>query len=357
MTTPSTTSGTSTPAPLSFVATLTDQRLTTFLAAERTRWAELDPDLDLALGELDRFCRDGGKRVRPAFAYWTYLGASGNAEDASILDLCAGLELLHAFALLHDDVMDGSDLRRHHETVHVAAARRHRESAWRGESRRFGEGVAILLGDLALTYADQLMSPLDAATRSVYSELKTELMVGQYMDLVSAARGDVDGDRGRRIVLYKSAKYTVERPMHLGAALAGRFDDLAEPLTRVGLPLGEAFQLRDDLLGVFGSEEAVGKPVGDDLREGEATRLLTFATERAEAAQLRELARVCADLDADTVERLCQIIEDTGARSTVERRIDELTDGALAELECIQMTGPARTALVELATYVGRRER
>ena len=344
------------PTALSDAAALTDQRLTTFFERELDRWAPLDTDLGPLLRELDRFCRDGGKRVRPAFAYWTFLGSGGRAEDSSIVDLCAGLELLHAFALLHDDVMDGSDMRRHHETAHVGAARRHRESGWRGEDRRFGEGVAILLGDLALTYADQLMGPLDRTTREVYSELKTELVVGQYLDLVSAARGDTDGDRGRRIVLYKSAKYTVERPMHLGAALAGRFDELSGPLSRVGIPLGEAFQLRDDLLGVFGSSTTVGKPVGDDLREGKATLLLTLATEHADATQLEQLSRVGGTLDEATVERICQIITETGARRMVEGRIDQLTDDALIELECIQVEGPARNALVELATYVGRRE-
>jgi len=344
------------PRSLTDAATLTDERLTTFFAQELARWGPLDADLGPLLHDLDRFCRDGGKRVRPAFAYWTFIGAGGRPEDSSIIDLCAGLELLHAFALLHDDVMDGSDMRRHNETAHVEAARRHRESAWRGEDRRFGEGVAILMGDLALTYADQLMGPLDRTTREVYAELKTELVVGQYLDLVSAARGDTDGERGRRIVLYKSAKYTVERPMHLGAALAGRFDELSEPLTRAGIPLGEAFQLRDDLLGLFADSTTVGKPVGDDLREGKATLLLTLATERADAAQREQLALIGGELDEDTVESLCQIIVDTGARRRVEQRIDELTDTALIELECIQMDGPARTALVELATYVGRRE-
>lgn len=358
MTTPTTAAPISpAPVPLRDAAALTDQRLTTFLADELTRWEAVDADLGPVLRELDRFCRDGGKRVRPAFAYWTYLGTGGEPEDPAIVDLCAGLELLHAFALLHDDVMDGSDTRRHHETAHITAARQHRESGWRGEPRRFGEGVAILLGDLALTYADHLMGQLDGTTRAVYSELKTELMVGQYLDLVSAARGDLDGERGRRIVLYKSAKYTVERPMHLGAALAGRYDELADELTAVGVPLGEAFQLRDDLLGVFASPTTVGKPVGDDLREGKATMLLTLATERADAAQREVLSGAGTDLDQEGVDRICQVIEDTGARAQVESRIDELTDSAISSLECIQMDGPGRRALVELAAYVGRRER
>ncbi|MEI7888501.1 MAG: polyprenyl synthetase family protein, partial [Actinomycetes bacterium] len=319
-------------------------------------WEAFDADLGPALGERDRFCGEGGKRVRPAFAYWTFLGAGGDPDNPWIIDLCAGLELLHAFALLHDDVMDGSDMRRHHQTVHIGAAEQHRNSHWRGEARRFGEGVAILLGDLALTYADQLMSPLDFDTRTIYSELKTELMVGQYLDLVSAARGDTDAERGRRIVLYKSAKYTVERPMHMGAALAGRSDQMTEPLSRVGLPLGEAFQLRDDLLGVFGSELTVGKPVGDDLREGKATLLLTLTMQLSNNAQKQELSKVGSQLSPESVDRLCEIITETGARSQVEQRIENLTTEALAALDAMQLTETARAALIELAAYVGMRD-
>lgn len=356
VTPPSIATETTSPAPLAFVAALTDARLKAFLTSEQRRWEAFDADLGPALGELDRFCGEGGKRVRPAFAYWTFLGAGGDPDNPWIIDLCAGLELLHAFALLHDDVMDGSDMRRHHQTVHIGAAEQHRNSHWRGEARRFGEGVAILLGDLALTYADQLMSPLDFDTRTIYSELKTELMVGQYLDLVSAARGDTDAERGRRIVLYKSAKYTVERPMHMGAALAGRADQMTEPLSRVGLPLGEAFQLRDDLLGVFGSELTVGKPVGDDLREGKATLLLTLTTELANPAQQAELAKVGSQLSAESVDRLCEIITETGARSQVEERIENLTTEALAALDAMQLTETARAALIELAAYVGMRD-
>jgi geranylgeranyl diphosphate synthase type I len=200
------------------------------------------------------------------------------------------------------------------------------------------------------------MSPLDFDTRNIYSELKTELMVGQYLDLVSAARGDTDIERGRRIVLYKSAKYTVERPMHMGAALAGKSSEMTEPLSRVGLPLGEAFQLRDDLLGVFGSERTVGKPVGDDLREGKATLLLTLATELANSAQQEELAKVGSELSTESVARLCEIITETGARTQVEQRIENLTNEALDALDQIHLTDTARAALIELAGYVGMRD-
>jgi len=271
------------PGHLAGVAALVDDRLERLFAAEHARWGGVDPDLQPPLSALARFCRDGGKRLRPAFCYWTFVGAGGDPGHGRLADVCAALELLHAFALIHDDVMDGSTMRRNHETVHVRFADVHRAGGWRGEARRFGEGVAVLLGDLAFVYADQLMERIPADAAAVYTELRLELTMGQYLDLLGAARGEVDETVARRIASYKSAKYTVERPLHLGAALAGRLDDLAAPLSAVGLPLGEAFQLRDDLLGVFGEQAVTGKPVGDDLREGKPTPLLALATARVRA--------------------------------------------------------------------------
>jgi geranylgeranyl diphosphate synthase type I len=253
--------------------------------------------------------------------------------------------------------MDGSDSRRHRETAHISAARRHRDNGWRGEPRRYGEGVAILLGDLALTLADRVMDRLDRASRAIYAELKSELVAGQYLDVLSAARGDLDVQRSRRILVYKSARYSVERPMQLGAATAGRLDDLVPAVSRVGAPLGEAFQLRDDVLGVFGSPDAVGKPVGDDLREGKATLLITLAADRADDVQRAELERLGTDLDDDAIERLSDVIRSTGALDLVERRIEELTDRALDELDRLPITEPARDGLAELAEFVGGRRR
>ena len=343
--------------PLSSVATLVDEHLAVLLGEERARWRAVDADLDDLIGTVSRFVLNGGKRIRPAFAYWTFIGAGGDPEDPAVLDLCSGLELLHAFALLHDDVMDGSDSRRHRATAHVSAARLHRDSGWRGEPRRYGEGVAILLGDLALALADRVLDRLDRRTRSIYGALKSELVAGQYLDLLSAARGDLDVERSRRILIYKSARYTVERPMELGAATAGRHDELIAAIGRIGGPLGEAFQLRDDVLGVFGSPDAVGKPVGDDLREGKATLLLSMAAARADAHERAELELVGTDLDDRAIERLSGIIRSTGALELVERRIEELTDRALDELARLDVTEPARAALTELAAFVGGRRR
>ncbi len=193
-----------------------------------------------------------------------------NNENGSIVDIGAAFELLHAFALIHDDVMDGSATRRRSPTIHVEFEGVHAAGDWRGEPRRFGEGVAILVGDLACVYADRLMVDAPPAARRIWNELKIELNVGQYLDVLGTARGGTDVASARRISRYKSGKYTIERPLHLGAALAGRGEELAASLSAYGDPLGEAFQLRDDILGTFGDSERTGKPVGRRPARGQA---------------------------------------------------------------------------------------
>jgi geranylgeranyl diphosphate synthase type I len=274
-----------------------------------------------------------------------------------VVDAGAAFELLQAFALVHDDVMDGSDTRRGARTAHLAYGDRHRAEAWRGEERRFGEGVAILLGDLAHVYADRLVPRSHPDVQVVWDELRTELNVGQYLDLVGTARGDVDHEAARRIARYKSGKYTIERPLHVGAALAGRFAELAGPLSAYGDPLGEAFQLRDDLLGAFGDEALTGKPVGDDLREGKPTPLLALATAAADPAQLEVLALVGApDLDGGRIATIQQVLHDTGAVVAVEASIDELTTRALDGLARADITPEAADALSALAAFVAWRD-
>ena len=345
------------PASLSIVARPVEDRLRDILDIERERWSRVDPQLLDPLDVLTRFVLDGGKRLRPAFCHWSFVGAGGAPDDPRIVDTGAAFELLHAFALIHDDVMDGSVLRRGEPTVHSEFTERHARSGWNGESRRFGEGVAILLGDLAEVYADRLMSSADSTTFEIWNELKIELNIGQFLDVIGAARGSVDVESARRIVRYKSGKYTIERPLHIGAALAGRLDRLAEPLSRYGEPLGDAFQLRDDVLGTFGDSDRTGKPVGDDLREGKPTPLLALALERATPAQLSDLERVgSTELDLDDIRAIQKVFIDTGALATIESDIASLTRTAIEALDEADINSEARNALAELARFVGDRD-
>lgn len=347
------------PPSLREVGVRVEGRLRAFLAAEKARWTEFDPALAAPIDALCQLVLAGGKRLRPAFCYWGFVAAGGDPADPVVVDAGAAFEMLQGFALLHDDVMDGSSIRRGHRTAHLEFAARHALAGWRGEARRFGEGVAILTGDLAFVYADQLLTETGStAALEVWNELRIELNVGQLLDMAGTARGVTDPLVARRIARYKSGRYTIERPLHVGAALAGGLDRVAAVLSAYGDPLGEAFQLRDDLLGAFGDSELTGKPVGDDLREGKPTMLLALAVKHwpASAQPLRE--RIGApDLSHGEIEQLQEVLAATGAKAAVEATIDELTEQAVGALRGGELRQEASEALTELAWFVAHRPR
>jgi geranylgeranyl diphosphate synthase type I len=346
------------PPSLADVGGRAEARIVTLLDAEVERWSAIDPQLGAPLVALRDLVVAGGKRLRPAFCHWAFVGAGGTPHDPLAVDAGAALELLHTFALVHDDIMDGSDRRRGLAAIHRQFISTHEAAAWRGEPRRFGEGAAILVGDFAFVYADMLVGDAPAAARRVFDELRVELCVGQYLDLVGTAGGGSDPVQAARIERYKSGKYTVERPLHLGAALAGRLDELAPALSAFGLPLGEAFQLRDDLLGVFGDAEVTGKPVGDDLREGKLTPLVACAAARADVDGARLLGLLGRpDISAADVAALQSFLVDCGAQEEVEVSIERLVGEALTALAEAPITDEARTALEELGTFVAWRDR
>lgn len=347
------------PASLNTIAERVEARLDALLRAETERWADLDADLREPMGAMHRFVMSGGKRLRPAFCHWGFVGAGGDPDDPAVVDAGAALELLHTFALIHDDVMDDSHLRRGSETVHRSFESLHARRGWRGEDRRFGEGVAILVGDLAFVYADRLLGDAPPAAWDVFTELRLEVNVGQYLDLLGTVRGGGGVEHARRIGQYKSGRYTVERPLHLGAALAGRLADLEGPLSAYGAPLGEAFQLRDDLLGAFGDSSATGKPVGDDLREGRPTALYAFAARSADGAAAKLLADRfgASDLTEAELAELQEVLEETGARRRVEEAVDSLVAEAVAAIGAAPVTAEARSELVDLARFVAARDR
>ena len=230
----------------------------------------------------------GGKRVRPAFAYWGWRAVADRPVDGDVLLLFSALELLHACALVHDDVIDDSATRRGLPTVHRQFADRHAEQGWRGSSEQFGLSAAILLGDLSLVWADDIVAtvdlPLDAHRRvqRVWSDIRTEVLGGQYLDIVAESSGAESIASAMNVNTYKTASYTVSRPLQLGAAAAADRPDVQEIFHELGTDLGVAFQLRDDVLGVFGDPAVTGKPSGDDLRSGKRTVLLAEAVERAD---------------------------------------------------------------------------
>jgi geranylgeranyl diphosphate synthase type I len=327
-----------------------------FLARQRPRLDAISIDLAPVADTLEAFLLDGGKRLRPAFAYWGWRGAGGEDSEA-IVAAAAALEWLQASALIHDDVMDGSDTRRGRPAVHRQFATLHRGEGWRGQPESFGTAAAILLGDFALIWADEMLNTSGLAPEAlrraqpVYDEMRTELMSGQYLDLLEQAMGGQSVERAMTVARYKSAKYTIERPLHLGAALAGADEEIVTAYSEYGLPLGEAFQLRDDVLGVFGDPAETGKPAGDDLREGKSTVLVAETFARASADQAAVVRRYLGDpaLSDEGVAELRQIITDTGALERTEHVIADLTERALRALDVPGLDPTAREVLHELA--------
>jgi geranylgeranyl diphosphate synthase, type I len=345
------------PARLSQIAARVESRIQAVLDAELQRWTQVDASLEAPLAALRQLVLAGGKRLRPAFCHWAFVGAGGDPDDPMVVDAGAALELLHTFALIHDDIMDGSITRRGLDATHVLFQNLHDEGHWHGERRRFGEGVGILVGDMAFVYADLLLRDAPGDALDVFTELRLEVNVGQYLDLIGTVRRDAGVDAARRICIYKSGRYTTERPLQLGAALAGRLAPLQDPLTAFGAPLGEAFQLRDDLLGVFGDTAVTGKPVGEDLREGKPTALYALAAAEADGAAAELLARRFGspDLAEHEITQLQEVLVATGAKDKVEARIAELLDESLRALGIAPLTTEAKDELEALAVYVAGR--
>ncbi|HET8659006.1 MAG TPA: polyprenyl synthetase family protein [Micromonosporaceae bacterium] len=339
-----------------------EKALAAFLSQQRDRLASIDPALLTVAEAMDAFVLGGGKRLRPAFAYWGHRGAGGADSDAVVATL-ASLELLQAGALIHDDIIDSSDTRRGEPSMHQQFAALHRTGAWHGEPAAFGAAAALLLGDLCLVWSDELLHAggLDPVTlaraRPVFNQMRREVMAGQYLDVLTQATGELSVRRAAQVARYKSAKYTVEQPLLLGAALAGAPAAVVEAYSGYGLALGEAFQLRDDVLGVFGDPAVTGKPAGDDLREGKRTFLVAAAYEAAGEADRTTLLRRLGDrsLDAAGVAALRRVIVDTGALERTERRIDELTAAARHALAGVALEPAATEALTQLATAATRR--
>ena len=330
--------------------------LAAFLAGQVADLDAIGDELAPVGEALQEFVLDGGKRVRPAFCYWGWRGAGG-ADTDGIVTAAGALELVHAGALIHDDVMDASDTRRGRPAVHRRFEMLHRKEGWHGEAEAFGTSAAILVGDLCLIWADQMLlaSGLPGDTlvrgRPTFDLMQSEVMAGQYLDVLEQARGGASVERAMRVARYKTAKYTIERPLQLGAKLAGADAQITAAYSAYGVPLGEAFQLRDDVLGVFGDPAETGKPAGDDLREGKRTVLLAMAAQRADARQAAVLEAGVGDaaLDSAGVDEIRQVIQRTGALAEVERLVTLRTQEATAALETAALDADAAGVLRRLA--------
>ncbi|GGG70722.1 polyprenyl synthetase family protein [Corynebacterium pelargi] len=348
---------------LPVLVTEVEATLKRFFEQREPEIARIGEPAALAVDFLKDLVFSGGKRIRPAYALAGFYAAGGeigdgdNALDAkAVLQMVSALELIQACALAHDDVIDASDTRRGQPTVHRAAEHHHANHHWLGDAAHFGESVAILAGDLALVWADDMFLtakvPMDKIVAAIepWRAMRTEVIGGQLLDIFLESEGSESLQLAENVNRFKSAAYTIERPLHIGAAIAQGSPELIKELREYGRDIGIAFQLRDDLLGVFGDPEVTGKPAGDDLREGKRTVLVTRAIELALeqgrndwAAQIRE--QVGTIEDPEDIAQLASLIRQTGAVEEVERRIEQLTDAGIANLERVRALGVSDEAM------------
>jgi geranylgeranyl diphosphate synthase type I len=333
-----------------------------FLDEELRRARDVDPLFARDVADrVGAFVRRGGKRLRTAFVWCGWRAAGGSGDATAVLRTGAAIELLQACALLHDDVMDGSPLRRGAPAMHVELARMHRSARMNGSPESFATAATVLAGDLALAWADDLLTETalgSAHGPRLYREwraMRGEMVAGQYRDIHAQATGASGVEEAVTIATLKSARYTVERPLALGASLTAADEHVLDALRSAGRCAGLAFQLRDDLLGAFGDPSLTGKPAGDDLRTRKLTYLLAVAARLADASGDEQAALALAPDTScrsdDAVERMRAALERTGARAVVESEVAEL---AATSMRHFETTGADQAVKAEFAVMLER---
>lgn len=355
-------------------------RTEAFLADRRTILSRISPDL-APFSDFSQTFLSGGKRFRATFALWGWRAVTEHSAPsrlheerarAEIIGIGSAVEMFHAAALVHDDIIDNSDTRRGAPAIHRRFEALAAAGGWTGIHAEFGVGSAVLYGDMLLSWSDELMNDtidsLDrrdwaAAVRAEYSMMRTEVTAGQYLDILeeNAWQGYSDAElveRAHRILTYKSAKYSVEAPLALGSLGAGGTEEQVRALREYGLPVGVAFQLRDDVLGVFGDAQITGKPSGDDLREGKRTVLVALARAELAGRERAEFDRLVGDptLSVTQVSHLQEVMRRTGALDAVEALIADSVAAGKAALVGAPLGETSVRELLLLADKVSARD-
>lgn len=360
---------------------LVERRLASFCGERRESLTSIEPELGFVIDFIQSLLV-GGKRFRALFAYWSWVSCLNTGDvllseeqkersTAALVDICAALEMFHAAALVHDDLMDNSDTRRGAPSVHKKFEDLHQQNDWAGSAARFGQAGSVIAGDLMLGWSSELFdsgvkrSPTSAiawACRDEFAKMRIEVMAGQYLDILEENAGPTRPQeeavgRANRVMLYKTAKYSIEAPLLLGASFCGASPETQRGLSAFAIPLGLAFQLRDDVLGVFGEPEVTGKPAGDDLREGKRTTLVAHTRQALGASAVKLFDELMAkrDLTEEQIRLLQETIRGSGALAKVELMIDELGNESLMVLDQLELDDSGKDQLKSLALKVVNR--
>lgn len=336
-----------------------DPFLNDFFDEKLAEASKIHPEAAVLVEEIRRFVAAGGKRVRPAFSYSAYVAAGGRSLDA-ILYASAALELLHAFALIHDDIIDKADLRRGEPSAHKALELFHKKRKFVGSPNHFGLSSGILAGDLALSFADEILNtapfPAERIRRAkiYYDLMKRQVIYGEYLDVLAPMKKTISEAELLTILEYKTAKYTIERPLHIGASLAGADQEIFGFFTSYGVPLGQAFQIQDDIMGTFSSEEKIGKPTDSDIKEGKLTMLVVKAYESSKKEEKRKLGKVLGNPNASEkdIEEVRDIMRRTGALAYSQELSTKLIARSKKALTSNKFVDEGRNYLLEAADFL-----
>lgn len=339
-----------------------DKQLLAFLVSKKIEASSLNPEASVLIDEIIRFSENGGKRVRPAFMYSGYAAAGGQAFEA-ILYTTMAVELLHTFALIHDDIIDNSDLRRGQLTTHKQFEKIHKEKRLLGDRKEYALSSAILTGDLALSFAEEIMTsapfPQERIRRARYffDQMKEQVIYGEYLDVLGGYRKSLTEDEVLQILDLKTAKYTVERPLHIGAMLAGAPYSLIETFSRYGIPFGQAFQMQDDIVGTFGDEEEIGKPADSDIKEGKKTLLLSRAYQKASSEEKKLLDKVVGNKQATSKEinQVRSIMKKTGSYDYCVGLAKQLLEQSRSAVKDVKLTEEGKWYLLAAVDYLEER--
>ena len=362
--------------PQDLLLTLVQKKLDQFCDAKRVELREISPDIEVIM-DFTQSLLKGGKRFRALFAFWAWRGYESAGKeltiDSPIVGIASALEMFHAAALVHDDLLDQSDTRRGQPSIHKRFESLHIQKAFAGSSERFGVAGSVLVGDMMLSWSSELFGDAllkadhprsEAACRAEFGKMRFEVMAGQYLDVLEENAAPTRDrseavERANRVMLYKTAKYSLEAPLLIGSALSGATEAQRAGLSKFGIPLGLAFQLRDDVLGVFGDPEVTGKPAGDDLREGKRTVLtgLTLESVPASVGKLFEELLTSGELDPEQIEFMRNLIVESGALQKTEQLISEYSTRAIEALAGLEIDDDARVALAHLANAVINRSK
>ncbi|MFZ1654573.1 MAG: polyprenyl synthetase family protein [Candidatus Moraniibacteriota bacterium] len=343
-----------------------DPKIAAYFDATLAEAKQEDELVYQALEHVKTMTLAGGKRLRPAFMYYGYLAAGGDDRER-LLDTAVAVELIHTFLLIHDDIIDRDALRHGQPTLHE------RYRAWGKQylslehPEHFGDSIALIVGDMLFALGNDIIFTSGFPEKHLYAALSrmqrivSQTVVGQARDIYIEYRGEATSTEILEMYEKKTARYTVEGPLHLGALLAGGTPELAAELTRYALPVGIAFQIQDDILGMYGDETRIGKPIGSDIREGKITLLVSYIFEHADRATKKEVAELLkrgAELTTADVERFRVIVRETGALDEAKNLALRYIHEGKQTLDRVQapIAPEAREFLLGVADYMAKRE-